>query len=184
MRWEGNDNALRAFDNVLTSSARPALISPLIMHSPSSASSASKPRSSGGLTAGLGGVRVVGEMMFDPARMSWFPIDKEGEEEEEVDWGDDEADGPPSSINSASQEASSLEQRASFGGAHERSSLAGSVPTGDDFFRGCYDVEKRHKAEMKNVPVSAQDMDDRSYLWKIRHVRSIHSFCAVQELLS
>lgn len=114
LKWEGNESSLREFDNVIASSTRPALISPLGPLSPRNVYaksplgdlpdkadqqaghnqsisqkllSVSNPH---GTTPSLGGVRVVGDMIFDPVKRSWFSMSSEGEEE--LNFGDDEED--------------------------------------------------------------------------------------------
>ena len=110
MRWEGNEASLRDFDNVLASSSRPALISPIFgpmsprhmfTKSPLSTPPAGTANtSSGPVNTQLSGVRVVGDMIFDPVRMSWFTTSAEGENE--IDFGDDEADTSMSSTATGS----------------------------------------------------------------------------------
>lgn len=118
-QWEGNEREMKDFDNALQSSARPALITQL---SPLSAStimqgtitqslwsgqsdqqtpqrpmalgtrvlSKSSPQSADGQSPG--GVRIVGDMVFDPIQLKWThksgieepdPFAEEEEEEEE-----------------------------------------------------------------------------------------------------
>ena len=91
LKWEGNETDLRIFDNIVSASFRPALISPMSVPSPGQDSSS--PASSvgrAGTTMGLGGVRIVGNMIFDPVKMTWLNQAPEGDEE--LDFGDDEAD--------------------------------------------------------------------------------------------
>lgn len=164
MKWEGNESALRAFEHVLSSSARPALISPFPAHSPG----LSKGRSSKGLTAGLGGVRVVGEMVFDPVKMSWFNLDDQGEDE--LDFGDDEADMPADTF-STSRDAVQLNAKASFHSSQGARDLSATSSVGEgEFNEACHAAEERHQQEYKPSPASPQDRDDRSYLWKLRQV--------------
>lgn len=177
MKWEGNDKALQAFDNVLASSVRPALITPLAMHSPA----LSKPRKSG-LTPGLGGVRIVGDMMFDPIQMRWFNMMDEGAEEE-LDFGDDEAEngdyfaatGKKADWTSAG-DAMRMDAKASFGTSDGRQSTLGGSLAEDEFKAKCWEAETRHQQEVKLVPASQTEADDRSFLWSIRKVRSVSCF--------
>lgn len=85
LRWEGNDHVLRDFDNAMSSSTRPALITQL------SASALGSPVSS---TTGIPGARVVGNMLFDPIKMCWVSQLPPEEEEPDVfaDMADDEDD--------------------------------------------------------------------------------------------
>lgn len=156
MKWQGNAQALQAFDHVLSSSARPALISPGM----------AKPRTSAGLTAGLGGVRVVGDMVFDPVLMSWHHLDAQGEEE--LDFGDDEADIPSVNFGS-SQDAIKLSSKASF---HSQDGDSACSQSGkNEFIEACHTAQTRHEQEMKSFPANVKERDDRNYLWKIRKVR-------------
>jgi hypothetical protein len=90
MRWEGNDSALRGFESPLHS-ARPALITQL---TGSSISGVGSPAPSL-----LSGARIVGNMIFDPAKMCWVSrfaedepdpfagIDDEGDEDKDATLG-------------------------------------------------------------------------------------------------
>jgi hypothetical protein len=86
LRWEGNDQVLRDFDNAISSSSRPALITQL------SGSALGSPihNSAGAPT----GARVVGNMLFDPIKMCW--VSQLPPEEDEPDpfanMADDEDD--------------------------------------------------------------------------------------------
>jgi hypothetical protein len=84
LRWEGNDQALRDFDAAVGTSTRPALITHL------TGSSIGSPV--GSLASGA---RIVGNMIFDPARMCWISTLPPEEEEPDVfaDLADDEEDG-------------------------------------------------------------------------------------------
>ncbi|GAA5954343.1 hypothetical protein JCM21900_005035 [Sporobolomyces salmonicolor] len=115
-RWEGNESILREFDKVLSTSVRPALISPFssTLGSParqSFLSGGGGNASSGSLSslaldptpsaapakplpsaaAPRGAAKVVGDMVFDPATCSWHALagaDAEDELEFDlVDWG-------------------------------------------------------------------------------------------------
>lgn len=83
LRWEGNDQALRDFDAVATS-MRPALITHL------TGSSLGSP-----VGTFANGARIVGNMIFDPARMCWISTLPPDEDEPDVfaDLADDEEDG-------------------------------------------------------------------------------------------
>jgi len=85
MRWDGNEQILRDFDAIAGNSSRPALIT----HLTSSLSA------TGSSTRVIPpGMRVVGNMIFDPDRMCWLP--KEASEDDEVDpfAGIDDNDDP------------------------------------------------------------------------------------------
>ena len=83
LRWEGNDQELRAFENAISSSTRPALITKL------SGAALGSPIQSG---AGKNGARMVGNMLFDPVEMRWVSQLPPEEEEPDVfaDLADDE----------------------------------------------------------------------------------------------
>lgn len=83
LRWEGNDQELRAFENAIGSSTRPALITKL------SGAALGSPVQSG---SGMDGARVVGNMLFDPVEMRWVSQLPPEEEEPDVfaDLADDE----------------------------------------------------------------------------------------------
>ena len=139
MKWEGNETSLREFDNVMASSSRPALISPVFgpmsprhtysrspLSTPPAATAESKASSGGpfasaasglqGATPQLGGVRVVGDMIFDPVRMSWFTTSASGEEE--LDFGsDDGGDASGTGNTSISTAATSLSGSSTSAGA-------------------------------------------------------------------
>ncbi|GAA6059591.1 hypothetical protein JCM10212_005090 [Sporobolomyces blumeae] len=107
-RWEGNESILREFDKVLGTSNRPALISPFssALGSPSRAAfplspnpnaealNSKIPGQAGSSTrlpasASRAGVKVVGDMVFDPSTCSWHAISgPEAEDELELDWGE------------------------------------------------------------------------------------------------
>lgn len=84
LRWEGNDSVLRGFESPVHS-ARPALITHLT--GSSSLGGLGSP-TAGSLTSGA---RVVGNMIFDPAKMCW--INRfEDEEDPFADMSDDDDD--------------------------------------------------------------------------------------------
>lgn len=84
LRWEGNDHVLRDFDSAVGTSARPALITHL-----TGSSIGSPAVSSFGSAA-----RIVGNMIFDPARMCWMSTLAPEDDEPDVfaDLADDEED--------------------------------------------------------------------------------------------
>jgi hypothetical protein len=212
MRWEGNEAVLRDFDNVISSSARPALISPLgplsphnmYAKSPLAAISDPVPQSQNqnakidntnpsrqnlsisnphGTTPSLGGVRIVGDMIFDPVKMTWINTSEEGEEE--LNFGDDEDDNLSSKANEPdawdSGEQMRLRTRRSF--ANDWSSNASSIGDDDghhpsfsfeEFSRKQRGVVKRHEVDMKpwqDELLSTTASDILSRLYDIREVR-------------
>ncbi|EGF99501.1 uncharacterized protein MELLADRAFT_68590 [Melampsora larici-populina 98AG31] len=97
-RWEGNESILRAFDNVLSSSSRPALITQLSTI-PSSASFHHKPElhhHSSSTTSGMIGNKAhnhtVGEMVFDSIAMCWRSRAPEQEIRLEIELDESEED--------------------------------------------------------------------------------------------
>ncbi|KAF9270086.1 hypothetical protein L218DRAFT_12023 [Marasmius fiardii PR-910] len=83
LRWEGNEQALREFDAVVTST-RPALITHL------TGSSIGSP-----VGSFASGARIVGNMIFDPQRMCWISTLPPEEDEPDVfaNLADDEEEG-------------------------------------------------------------------------------------------
>ncbi|GAA5897447.1 hypothetical protein JCM8208_003274 [Rhodotorula glutinis] len=124
-RWEGNEAVLREFDKALTTSTRPALISPFssTIGSPHRGSFAPprptatqvaadappvKPILPPGATpsASRGTAKVVGNMVFDPATCSWHAVDgPDAEDELELDWGGGTSGGEAADAESASASA-------------------------------------------------------------------------------
>ena len=84
LRWEGNDHILRDFDAAVGTSTRPALITHL------TGSSIGTP-----VGSFVSGARIVGNMIFDPARMCWISTLSADEDEPDVfaNLADDEEDG-------------------------------------------------------------------------------------------
>jgi len=87
LRWEGNEQVLRDFDAAVGTSTRPALITHL------TGSSIGSP-----VGSFANGARIVGNMIFDPARMCWISTLPPDEDEPDVfanlaDDEDDEEDG-------------------------------------------------------------------------------------------
>ncbi|KAG6818043.1 hypothetical protein H0H87_009198 [Tephrocybe sp. NHM501043] len=83
LRWEGNDHVLRDFDSTVGTSTRPALITHL------TGSSIGSP-----VGSFASGARIVGNMIFDPARMCWISTLPPDEDEPDVfaNLADDEED--------------------------------------------------------------------------------------------
>ncbi|GAA5850526.1 hypothetical protein JCM9279_007529 [Rhodotorula babjevae] len=126
-RWEGNEAVLREFDKALTTSTRPALISPFssAIGSPhrgsfaparpatatqvaADAPVAVKPVLPHGATpsASRGTAKVVGNMVFDPATCSWHAVDgPDAEDELELDWGGGTSGGEAADDECASASA-------------------------------------------------------------------------------
>jgi hypothetical protein len=84
LRWEGNDHVLRDFDATVGTSTRPALITHL------TGSSIGTP-----VGSFVSGARMVGNMIFDPARMCWISTLPPDEDEPDIfaNLADDEEDG-------------------------------------------------------------------------------------------
>lgn len=193
LRWEGNDQALRDFDAVGTST-RPALITHL------TGSSIGSP-----VGTFANGARMVGNMIFDPARMCWISTLPPEEDEPDVfaDLADDEEDGgweskggtiragqPGSNAESVgtsdvsdtgsgsssriepASPARSLRRRSSCESSSDRGSRASLVYDVDEnFLQTCRDAEARHKSELKGWRLKKDDVPDqanRSHLWEIR----------------
>ena len=193
LRWEGNDQALRDFD-VVGTSTRPALITHL------TGSSIGSP-----VGTLVNGARVVGNMIFDPTRMCWISRLPPDEDEPDVfaELADDEEDDgwetkggtiranqptsvaesvvtsdhsdagslsriePPSPARSPAQ---SLRRRGSCESSSDRGSRASLVYDVDEnFLQTCRDAEARHRSELKGWKLKSADIHpNRSYLWEIR----------------
>ena len=194
LRWEGNDGALRLFDGIVATSARPALITHIAGPSASSpqvrrTTSGAGASRNGGLTVGLGGVRVVGDMVFDPVRMSWHSRAPEGDEE--LDFGDDEADN-----DAANADTMRLRPKASFASDAMRSATTSTMSSSvismvDDamthledgeqvFWAACVAAERRHVDELRSWAARRIQLDPaRKHLWEIRKVRILWSLTSV-----
>lgn len=182
LRWEGNDQVLRDFDVAVGTSTRPALITHL------TGSSIGSPV--GSLASG---VKVVGNMIFDPSRMCWISTLPPEEEEPDVfaDLADDEDEdwvikGGTIRANQSSSAANVTappprketpspalsHQRNSSDAESDRGSRASYVCKVDpDFRQKCRDAEERHRSEMKGWVPSRTDLraeSDRTYLYEIR----------------
>ncbi|KAF9036081.1 hypothetical protein BDZ89DRAFT_472806 [Hymenopellis radicata] len=176
LRWEGNDQALRDFDAVVTST-RPALITHL------TGSSIGSPVGPSFAT----GARRVGNMIFDPARLCWIstlPPDEDepdvfanlADDEEDVEGWDAKGDtirGVGDSSSCAPSPARSSHTRASSE-CSDRGSRASLVCDVDEqFAQRCRLAEERHRIEMKGwkSTLSKQDVftdPDRSFLFTLR----------------
>ncbi|KAJ4485988.1 hypothetical protein J3R30DRAFT_3283247 [Lentinula aciculospora] len=192
LRWEGNEQALRDFDSVVTST-RPALITHL------TGSSIGSP-----VGTFATGARKVGNMIFDPQRMCWISTLPPEEEEPDVfanladDEEEEDAKGdtirinlqsalttPDTSVNSRTSTSMSgtigdgSPSRSSYGRApsesgSERGSRASMVYDIDgDFVQKCRAAEQRHIVEMKGWKeiLAKQDVlyqTERPNLYEIR----------------
>ena len=173
MTWEGNEAVSREFDAVLQRSVRPALIAP----TPSTRRADPN-------------VRVVGNMIFDPVRMSWHPLSGVEEDEEEIDWGGFSADDEAETSFSHSARSSSrlgpgpgsganLASRASILSTHSEdwAPLEKAEGADEEFWRACREGQRRHEREMhpwrEILGRTDHDRDRRGRLWDIRRVRSL-----------
>lgn len=185
MRWEGNEQVLRDFDSVVTST-RPALITHL------TGSSIGSP-----VGTFATGARKVGNMIFDPQRMCWISTLPPEEEEPDVfanladDEDEEDSKGdtirinlqsklvtPDTSVNSRTSSISGAgsPSRNSYGRApsesgSDRGSRASMVyDIDEDFIEKCRAAEKRHIIEMKGWKdvLTKQDETERSNLYEIR----------------
>lgn len=177
-RWEGNEEVLRDFDKVLSTSTRPALITQLSTSSPARGNFASLPLSA---VAGSSrsNVKVVGSMVFDPDRMSWYSICPDEEDELDLNFGelaDDEGDAFADGWEKGEQDRM-LKNRASF--VMSEGSRDGESDGGEDGERrGIWvesvEGERRHREEMRawtaKVPMPIEYTTDRDWLFDIRRV--------------
>lgn len=177
MRWEGNEQVLRDFDAVVTST-RPALITHL------TGSSLGSPTSSFG-----SGARIVGNMVFDPIRLCWISTLPPEEDEPDVfaNLADDEDDSDSwasktgtirasaqSSVATSSTAPDRSQTRTPSECGSERGSRGSLVYDIDDMFvQNCRKAEERHNVEIKGWKSSLSREDalsepDRSFLYEIR----------------
>jgi hypothetical protein len=200
-RWEGNESVLREFDKVLSTSTRPALISPFssTLGSPARSGFSSPtlidsqveldtpslptvvlPKASSG--ASRGGVKVVGDMVFDPSTCSWHAIaGPEGEDELELDWGDvaDDEEGGEGDGWAKGERERMLKNRASFvlsegeegSSEEERNGKKGKM-TKRSIWRESKRAEERCKEELEGWITYREEgeKEDRSWLYELRGV--------------
>lgn len=177
MRWEGNEGEVKAFDHVMQSSVRPALITNFapVARSPSAVTSPTSSLASSGLSHGVGGVRIVGDMIFDPVRMSWHPVNPSAAAaEDDFDFGDDEADAALGAA--AESETGRLKPKASFFALSATSDTPGAdgTPAERAFWAECVAAETRHAEEMRpwsHRRTLLNAADPHAYLYDIRKVR-------------
>ncbi|KAK0208139.1 hypothetical protein DFS33DRAFT_1496588 [Desarmillaria ectypa] len=177
MRWEGNEQVLRDFDAVVTST-RPALITHL------TGSSMGSPASSFG-----SGARIVGNMVFDPIRLCWISTLPPEEDEPDVfaNLADDEDDSDSWESKAGTIRASAQSSVATSSSTPDRSQTRTPSECGSDcgsrgsmiydiddtFVQNCRKAEGRHNAEIKGWKSSLSREDalsghDRSFLYEIR----------------
>lgn len=196
-RWEGNESVLRDFDRVLSTSTRPALITHLSQHSPARVGFPSFPSTTSPPASSLrsANVKVVGSMVFDPVRMSWYSISSEEDELDlsmggEGEMADDEGDedGWEKGENTRM-----LKNRASF--VMSEGSRDGESDAGEEggerrgVWTECLEGERRHREEMRpwtarGELVALRDDGEREWLWDIRRVRLTAPFVLLHERLS
>ncbi|KAJ7038328.1 hypothetical protein C8F04DRAFT_1090290 [Mycena alexandri] len=172
LRWEGNEHVLRDFDAAVGTSTRPALITHL------TGSSIGSP-----VGSFANGARIVGNMIFDPARMCWISTLPPDEDEPDVfanladDEDDDEGwESKGGTIRASLQLASSNSSattampsatpsparsdsyvRAMSESDSERGSRASMVYDVDEtFLESCRAAEERHRVEMKGWNLSTR----------------------------
>ena len=186
-RWEGNDQVLRDFDAAIGTSTRPALITHLTGSSIGSPVSSCTP-----------GARRVGNMIFDPIRMSWISTLPPEEDEPDVfaNLADDENDSDcwqrktetiratpsissvaDSSLSSSQELPSPLHthSRTISDSGSDRGSRASLVVCDVDeaFLERCRAAEERHRTELKGWGTLLSKHNsfgepDRSFLYEIR----------------
>lgn len=157
-KWQGNESALRDFEKIISTSARPALIT----NSParfglqkSSSLSTLTPQSFDSPTLfNRSNVKVVGSMIFDPELMKWLSLAPEGEDELDLaaEGGDDEDDGWELGEN-----ARMLKNRASF--VMSEGSRDGEIDDdgeGGGLWNETVEAERRHENEMKSWTVRGE----------------------------
>ncbi|KAI5478572.1 hypothetical protein MNV49_004831 [Pseudohyphozyma bogoriensis] len=173
-KWEGNEGVLRDFDKALSTSTRPALITQLSSGSPHRPGFPFFPSSATTITTNRSNVKVVGSMVFDPVRMSWFSISSEEDELDltmgEGDMADDE--GEFEDGWEKGEQARMLKNRASF--IVSEGSRDGESDTDDGERRAIWgesvQAEQRHREEMAKWALKAVGGDhvDRGFLFSLR----------------
>ncbi|KIJ32103.1 hypothetical protein M422DRAFT_185030 [Sphaerobolus stellatus SS14] len=187
LRWEGNENILRDFDAVTSSSTRPALITHL------TGSSIGSPVGAGSFAAA--GARIVGNMIFDPSRMCWISRlpPEEDEPDPFADMADDEddwesrggtirasaqdqslatvatrGDTPSPGRPSSGRHSRAMSESGSERGA--RPALKGLQDVDDKLIEKCREAEERHRAEMKGWKLPPSNDHDSAALFEIRQL--------------
>lgn len=177
LRWEGNETALRDFDNIpISTSARPALITHI--SSPNSPSAGAHHFLDNGNT---GGSRIVGDMRFDPVQMRWISLSPDEEPDPFEGLADDEDEEGGGTIRasrkmvmlglseaseslwSTSRKASEAISAVSVLGSSASTTDSGSGSVGEVFIghgvdlslisdelrAECVGAEERHKRDMR-----------------------------------
>ncbi|KNZ48456.1 hypothetical protein VP01_565g2 [Puccinia sorghi] len=177
-RWEGNEHILREFDNVLSTSSRPALISQYSIQSPRMKSPTGVMREDmpeagtmSSFKANKAQNHVVGGMIFDAESMSWRKLGGgeededelrlESDEELEQRWlADDESSSRPKPMggirtdgwNSLSSSLSLPTQSQHKCESEESNCQSSGTRTrgrqSGSFWLSCVEAEKRHKKEI------------------------------------
>lgn len=183
-RWEGNESILRDFDNVLSTSTRPALITQLFTASPARLGFPSLPSTPSLTGTSRANAKVVGSMMFDPVRMSWYSILPEGEDELDLAMGegelaDDEGDGWEKG-----EQARLLKNRASFVMSEGSRDGESDAEEGAGVWGESVEGERRHREELSGwtARVPGGEAVAREWLWDLRTVRGSLS-CFLGRLL-
>ena len=167
-RWEGNEAALAKFDKIPTNSNRPALITQLQTNSPIRPSAASSPF----VNPRANNVKVVGSMIFDPVRMSWFSMEVDGEEELDFSFGVQEEEGEMVVDGwEQGETARMLKNRMSFV-VGEKGERAGEL------WAECTAAEERQNEQLLPwIPSREMEIDEkREWLWDIRRVSPLPFF--------
>ncbi|EJD55573.1 hypothetical protein AURDEDRAFT_109849 [Auricularia subglabra TFB-10046 SS5] len=151
LRWEGNEHVLRDFDAAVGTSTRPALITQL------TGSSIGSPVSSF-----AGGARIVGNMIFDPARMCW--ISRLPPEEDEPDVFADMADDEDDEWDEKGGTIRASVQQASAGGPPQtpaRTSIREQTPSPAASSRHSRAFSDTSESNFLDTPIALDALDDR-----------------------
>lgn len=179
LRWEGNESILRDFDTVVSSSARPALITHYTGGSTTSLAGLNSPvagAANGNNGASSSGtVRIVGDMRFDPEKMCWVSlVDEDDPFEGMLGDADDEEDGVPTITRREGRRLMAVGAHGGMGASQssgwsrmtsESSATSSSMSTvagggiHERLYEGyevpselvveCREAEERHRREMK-----------------------------------
>lgn len=161
LRWEGNENALSAFEGPAAKSVRPALITQLTGSVIGSPMGRSTP-----------GARRVGNMIFDPIRMCWLADTQEDEIDVFADFADDETDWSGHDSNLTAPSPAPTHERTISESSSDRGSRASLTYEVDaTFSERCHAAEARHAVEThpwRYLPPAIEKLDHYSHLYDIR----------------
>ncbi|MBW0494481.1 hypothetical protein O181_034196 [Austropuccinia psidii MF-1] len=180
-RWEGNEQVLREFDNVLSSSARPALISQFSIQSPriKSSSNAEVSEIGGKVGINLNGLiknksqnHIVGGMVFDAESMCWRKVQGgddedelrlESDEELELRWlADDEKSCGGMMNDKEKQWNLKFDDENDPEDEHQAQEQVEGKGLKGRFWEECIEAEARHRREISSWIVESNSKDNQA----------------------